>query len=277
MSQASSHPQMISRSHQSNTGWKDPNALGPAYRQRITPLGQPFLSLQRLATVSQGQMTVLNLGSQATSSFDLLQRWPDGEISESGVIEPSLGIVEPGTVQRWSDDLSQISTDTSHSAAVDPQSAVSNHSHQNFIPQENRRESTPSLQKQDLSSEASVELQRQTDHQTDDTVNLQRNNSDQIEHRDLTPQSQSEHRPTLSPPSLQREVSESSAAGSSTPRARLSTPPPRLPSVIRRSPQLKHQVKQSKTQILRSLQAQAPHTNVNNSDGAVPVDRKSVV
>ncbi|MEO0490787.1 MAG: hypothetical protein AAFZ49_14705, partial [Cyanobacteria bacterium J06659_2] len=56
-------------------GLDDPNVLGADYRQRITPLGQPFLSPKRLEPISRPSMAVLNI-SQTEQSLGVIQQWP---------------------------------------------------------------------------------------------------------------------------------------------------------------------------------------------------------
>ena len=67
----------------SEKGLDEADALGPEYRQRITPIGQAFLSPKRLETVSRPSMTVLNLTSKA-QPFGVVQRWPLEQVGALG-------------------------------------------------------------------------------------------------------------------------------------------------------------------------------------------------
>ena len=67
----------------SEKGLDEADALGPEYRQRITPISQAFLSPKRLETVSRPSMTVLNLTSKA-QPFGVVQRWPLEQLGALG-------------------------------------------------------------------------------------------------------------------------------------------------------------------------------------------------
>ncbi|MEM9217604.1 MAG: hypothetical protein AAGD25_25100 [Cyanobacteria bacterium P01_F01_bin.150] len=112
MSQSPTHTNADSAPAVLNANAEDIDALGPAHRQRITPLGQSFLSPKKLAPVSHSHMAVLHLARQQRSPFGVIQDWPDISTGAFDRSEQPLGI---GTemVQRWPDDQQEITTNPS--------------------------------------------------------------------------------------------------------------------------------------------------------------------
>ena len=75
MSQHAPNRQSSRTPELSTRGVKDIDSLGPEYQQRITPMGQSYITLKPLQTfIRHSGMTVLNLKSKA-QSLGVIQRW----------------------------------------------------------------------------------------------------------------------------------------------------------------------------------------------------------
>ncbi|NER84479.1 MAG: hypothetical protein F6K42_34135, partial [Leptolyngbya sp. SIO1D8] len=80
----------------SQRGVDDADALGPEYRQRITPIGQSFLAPKRLEPISRPNMAVLNM-APGDQPLSMIQQWPLetvdtlGEgVTETSALSPNL-------------------------------------------------------------------------------------------------------------------------------------------------------------------------------------------
>ena len=102
-----------------NQGLDEADALGPEYRQRITPIGQPFLSPKRLEPIVHRSMAVLDLTPTA-QPLNILQFWPeetfgtfDGAIASAS---PNLLTIDNASIQPHpsSLNLSQIPSTPYH-------------------------------------------------------------------------------------------------------------------------------------------------------------------
>ena len=249
----------------SDQGINDANSLGPEYRQRITPIGQSFLSPKRLEPVSRQSIAVLDL-TPPMRPFGIIQHWSNESFGNLGeAIAPSANSLVDYHPSPFAEGL-QTRTIQPDRLPSDPSSNTP------LSPTPSATAEIPALQTQSEANYSfnALPIQHQTSSPSSDKVNpnpLQRQPEDAEQPTSpidsLAPTATPDSQPSKQPPPVQ--ISKNL----------------RLPTLLQRSPHLQHQVKSAKAQILRSLQSQSPHpptvSDANPQQPPAPSNKEPVI